>query len=142
MWQRHCAFLMEFPPLCQFQRESGICKKSHTSITFVLSKFNLRCKLGVANNAKLLQRQTLYVLLELKRVFFLQSFTVFVPVHIWSVCMCTSVCKLACNKFSPDTVYRHYTLLFPSLRASHQSELSTPPLHLSLATYYLAQQVA
>lgn len=35
-----------------------------------------------------------------------------------------------------------YTVLFSSLQASHQSELSTPPLHLSLATFYLAQQVA
>lgn len=91
-----------------------------------------------------------YVLsvLRISYISFKQSFALFlcVSAHICHVCTFKSVCQLACVTNSAPklfTVLRViHTVLFPSLQASHQSELSSPPLHLSLATFYLAQQVA
>lgn len=101
--------------------------------------------------AELLQQQTLYVLstLRISSIVFIQSFTVVlcVSAHIWPLCECMGVLRACvCYKFSPRNGLRPlrviYVLLVPSLRARHQSEPSTPSLHLSPATFYLAQQVA
>lgn len=122
--------------------EMQIANKYKVSITFVL-KLHLGSKLGLSlglfypNNGMhsgCSNKHHILSILRISPIIFTQLFTVFVCACLLTFGVCVrarvfvSLCVLQIQpRNSLQSLRVVYMLLFPSLRASHQSELSTPP---------------